>query len=185
MFWVFERFWWMFLSGGGGVAFTSEKPLGGSYYQKCIFAETTDFFCKSFQNLPPVFGHFLIFWCKVARCFQKHLHFGPPVTLQRKSSQNLTPVSGHLWEEVKVCRITARWRCQSKLNCKISQKQGPEGEKIKGLNLVDLRLATTWNHSIASIGHKDTNQTYFLRLIFNWPSPLVGCGEVCGRSTIN
>ena len=81
--------------------------------------------------------------------------------------------------------ISARWRCPSILHCKISLEQGPEGEKVKGLNLIDLRLVTTWNHSIVCTGHKGTNQTYCLKFIFNGPLPLVGCGEFCGQSAMD
>ena len=138
--------------------------------------------CKSFQKLPPVFCHFLIFWCKLARCFLKHLHFGPLVTLQCKSLQNLTPVWGHLLRRVKVCRIIARWRYQSKHNFKTSPKQIPEVRKVKGSILRDLRLATTSYHAIMYTSHKST---YCLKSIFKWPSPLVGCGDLCGWSTMN
>ena len=70
------------------------------------------------------------------------------------------------WEKVfkerRVYEISARWRCPSILHCKISLEQGPEGEKVKGLDLIGFRLATTWYHSIVSTGHIGTYQTYWL-----------------------
>ena len=118
---------------------------------------------KSFRKTPPVFCHFLIFWCKLARCFQKRLKFGPPVSLQRKSSKNLPPFSSHFLKEIQVQEIIARWCCLSKLHFNISLKRGPKGKKVKGLDLIDFRLATTWYHSILSTGHKGTYQSYCLK----------------------
>ena len=133
---------------------------------------------KSFEKAPHDFDHFLIFWCKFARRFLKRLGFGPPVSFQRKSSKNFTPFLSHFTKEKKT-RVIARWRCLSKLHSKISLKRGRKGKKVKGFDLIDLRLATTWYHSILSTGHKGTYQTYCLKLTLNSTSPLVGCGEVC------
>ena len=133
---------------------------------------------KSFQKWPPVFDHFCICWCKVARCFPKRLHFWPLATLQRKSLPNLTPLSGPILEERKVCELIARWRCHSTLHSQISVKQGPEEKKVKGFNLSAMRLATSRYCSIVSTGHKGTYQTNCLKWTFNSTSPLVGCGEV-------
>ena len=69
---------------------TVSQPVG-----ECSFWSFLLIFQKSFQKTPPIFGHFLIFQCKLARCFQKHLHFWPLVSLQRKSSRNLTLFSGN------------------------------------------------------------------------------------------
>ena len=99
-------------------------------------------FQKSFQTTPPIFGHFLIFQCKLARCFQKHLHFGPLVSLQRKSSRNLTLFSGNFMKWIKLCRSIYRWHCLSKLHCHKSLKRGPQGKNVKGLDLLDLSMAT-------------------------------------------
>ena len=94
--------------GGGG---------GRGVFQKLHLMLEQQLVGKSFQKWPPVFDHFCICWCKVARCFSKRLHFWPLVTLQRKSLPNLTPVSGPILEERKVCELIARWRCQPTIHC--------------------------------------------------------------------
>ena len=123
-------------------------------------------FQKSFQKTPPVFGHFLIFQCKLARCFQKHLHFGPLVSLQRKSSRSFTPFSGNFIKWIKLCRSIPRWRCLSKLHCHKSLKRSPQGKNVKGLNLLDLSMATIWYHSIVSTGHIAILQTNYVVQFF-------------------
>ena len=79
---------------------------------------------------------------------------------------NFVPKFGPLFEPflkgIQVTKIIARWCCLSKLHCKISLKQGPKGKKVKGMDLIDFRLATTWYHSIVSTGHIGTYQTYWL-----------------------
>ena len=72
---------------------THKMPKVAPYYHKLL--ERKPKVGKSFQNWTPVFDQFCLFWCKLARCFPKHLHFSPFVTLQRKSFQNLTPLPGH------------------------------------------------------------------------------------------
>ena len=126
-----------FFWGGGGWG-------GGN--EKCTFCSFKLIFQKSFQKTPPVFCHFLIFRCKLARCFQKHLHFGPLVSLQRKSSRSFTPFSGNFIKWIP------RWRCLSKLHCHKSLKRGPQGKNVKGLDLLDLSMAIIWYHLIVSTG---------------------------------
>ena len=110
---------------------------GGGVLKKLYFWSLNMILRKSFWKTPPVFCHFLIFWCKLARCFQKRLIFGPPVSLQRKSSKNSPPFSSHFLKEIQVPEIIARWCCLSKLHFNISLKRGPKGKKVKGLDLID------------------------------------------------
>ena len=56
-----------------------------------------------------------------------------------------------------------RWRCLSKLHCHISVKRDPKGQKVKGLDLLDLSMATIWYTSIVSIGFIVTFQTKCVR----------------------
>jgi len=146
--------------GGGGVG------RGRWSKEKCNFWSFKLIFQKSFQKIPPVFCHFLIFRCKLARCFQKHLHFGPFVSLQRKSSRKLTPFSGNFIKWIKLCRSIPRWRCVSKLHCLKSLKRGPQGKNVKGLDLLDLSMATIWYHSIVSTGHIAILQTNYVVQFF-------------------
>ena len=141
--------------------------LGGERCnEKCYFWSFSLIFQKSFQKTSPIFGHFLIFQCKLARCFQKHLHFGPLVSLQRKSSRNLTLFSGNFMKWIKLCRSISRWHCLSKLHCHKSLKRGPQGKNVKGLVLLDLSMATICYHSIVSTGHIAIFQTNYIVQFF-------------------
>ena len=121
-------------------------------------------FSEKFSKQTPCSLPFLIFQCKLA--FLKHLHFGPLVSLQRKSSRNLTPFSGTFIKWIKLCRSITRWRCLSKLHCHKSLKRGPQGKNVKGLNLLDLSMATIWYHSIVSTGHIAILQTNYVVQFF-------------------
>ena len=80
---------------GKGVCLGYKLIRGGVFVLKLYLILEQQLVGKSFQKWTPVFDHFCLFWCKLARCFPKHLHFSPLVTLQRKSFQNLTPLPGH------------------------------------------------------------------------------------------
>ena len=86
--------------------------------------------------------------------------------VQHKSSRNLTPFSGNFIKWIKLCRSIPRWRCLSKLHCHKSLKRGPQGKNVKGLDLLDLSMATIWYHSIVSTGHIAILQTNYVVQFF-------------------
>ena len=73
---------------------------------------------------------------------------------------------GNFVNRIKLHRRIPRWRCLSKLHCHISLKRGPQEKKVKGLDLLDLRMATKCYHSIVSTGHIFTFQTNYVVQIF-------------------
>ena len=142
--------------GGGGLQCILKG--GDGFHKNGTFWSFKMILSKSVEKAPHVFEHFLIFLCKFARRFLKRLCFWPPVSFQRKSSKNFTPFSSHFIKEKKP-RIIGRWRCLSKLHSKISLKRGRKGKKVKGFDLIDLRLATTSYHPIVFTVHNGTYQT--------------------------
>ena len=105
------------------------------------------------------------------------------MSLQRKSSRNLTPFSGSFIKWIKLCRSITRWRCLSKLYCHKSLKRGPQGKNVKGLNLLDLSMATIWYHSIVSTGHIAILQTNYVVQFFQLTIAPSRLGRSVGRST--
>ena len=114
-----------------GVCLGQKLVRGGGL--KIAFLLKQQLVGKSFQKWPPVFDHFCIFWCKLARCFPKRLHFWPLVTLQRKSLQNLTPLPGQFWRRGKCANWSLDGGVILHFTVRYLWNKAPRRKKSRGL----------------------------------------------------